>query len=136
MLGFLLLRAGFSLVTANEGYSPVVVRWLVLFQGTGSRHMGFSSCRTQAQSTRSVAAVHGLSCSAACGIFPDQGSNLCPLRWQADFYSLYYQGSPTCLVFKDLVKLFPEQLYHFIFLPTVFISLSVLVISLSGVTIK
>ena len=28
--------------------------------------------------------VHGLSCSAACGIFPDQGSNPCPLHWQVD----------------------------------------------------
>ena len=26
---------------------------------------------------------HELSCSAACRIFPDQGSNLCPLHWQA-----------------------------------------------------
>ena len=34
--------------------------------------------------TGSVVMAHGLSCSAACGIFPDQGSNLCPLHWQAD----------------------------------------------------
>ena len=26
--------------------------------------------------------AHGLSCSAACGIFPDQGSNPCPLHWR------------------------------------------------------
>ena len=26
----------------------------------------------------------GLSCSAACRVSPDQGSNLCPLHWQAD----------------------------------------------------
>ena len=26
----------------------------------------------------------GPSCSAACGIFPDQGLNPCPLHWQAD----------------------------------------------------
>ena len=32
----------------------------------------------------SVVVVHGLSCSTACGIFPDQGSNPCPLPWQAD----------------------------------------------------
>ena len=36
------------------------------------------------QSTGSVVVVHGLSCSAACGIFPDQGSNPCPLHWQVD----------------------------------------------------
>ena len=36
------------------------------------------------QSSGSVVVGHGLSCSAACWIFPDQGSNLCPLHWQAD----------------------------------------------------
>ena len=35
-------------------------------------------------SAGSVVVAHGLSCSAACGIFPDQGSNPCPLHWQAD----------------------------------------------------
>ena len=32
----------------------------------------------------SVVVVLVLSCSAACGIFLDQGSNLCPLHWQED----------------------------------------------------
>ena len=36
------------------------------------------------QSAGSVVVVHGLSCFTACGIFPDQGSNPCPLHWQAD----------------------------------------------------
>ena len=36
------------------------------------------------QSAGSVVVAHGLRCSAACGIFPDQGSNPCPLHWQAD----------------------------------------------------
>ena len=35
------------------------------------------------KSTGSVVVAHGLSCPMACGIFPDQGSNLCPLPWQA-----------------------------------------------------
>ena len=34
--------------------------------------------------------AHGLSCSATCGIFPDQGSNLCPLHWQVDFFKFIY----------------------------------------------
>ena len=38
--------------------------------------------------------AHGLSCSAACGIFLDQGLNLYPLHWQADSYPLHHQGSP------------------------------------------
>ena len=37
---------------------------------------------------------HGPSCSAACGILPDQGSNPCPLHWQADSQPLRHQGSP------------------------------------------
>ena len=58
---------------------------------------GFSCCRARAlgawasvvvahrlYSAGSVVVVHGLSCSVACGIFPDQGSNPCPLHWQAD----------------------------------------------------
>ena len=32
----------------------------------------------------SVVVVHRLSCSVARGIFLDQGSNLCPVHWQAD----------------------------------------------------
>ena len=39
--------------------------------------------------------VHGLSCSAACGIFPDEGSNPCPLHWQADSQPLCHQGNPS-----------------------------------------
>ena len=31
-----------------------------------------------------VVVVHGLSCSEACGIFPDQGLNPCPLHWQVE----------------------------------------------------
>ena len=32
----------------------------------------------------SVVAAQGLGYSVACEIFPNQGSNLCPLHWQAD----------------------------------------------------
>ena len=37
--------------------------------------------------------THGLRCSEACGIIPDQGSNLCRLLWQADSLPLSHQGS-------------------------------------------
>ena len=53
---------------------------------TGSRRAG------------SVVVAHGPSCSAACGIFLDQGSNPCPLHWQADSQPLRHQGSP-CRIF-------------------------------------
>ena len=40
-----------------------------------------------------VAVIREFGCSMACGIFPDQESNPCPLHWQADSYPLYHQGS-------------------------------------------
>ena len=43
-----------SLVVVSGGYSPLQrtgfsLRWPLLLQSTGSRHMGFSSCSTRAQ---------------------------------------------------------------------------------------
>ena len=35
-----------------------------------------------------------LSCSVACGIFPDQGSQPCLLHWPADSSPVSHQGSP------------------------------------------
>ena len=45
---------------------------------------GLSLWSTGSRRVGSVVVVHGLSCSVACGIFPDQGSNPCPLNRQAD----------------------------------------------------
>ena len=45
----------------------------------------------------SVVVAHGPSCSAARGIFPDQGSNPCPLHWQADSQPRRHQGSHRLL---------------------------------------
>ena len=56
--------------------------WPLLLRSTSSRRAG------------SVVVAHGPSCSAACGIFPDQGSNPCPLHWQVDSQPLRHQGSP------------------------------------------
>ena len=46
------------------------------------------------QSAGSIVAAHELGCPTACGIFPDQGLNLCPLHWQPDSYPSEHQGSP------------------------------------------
>ena len=78
---------GLSLVAASRGHSLSRCTGLslsrpLLLRGTGSRRAG------------SVVVAHGPSCSAACGIFPDQGSNLCPLHWQADSQPRRHQGSP------------------------------------------
>ena len=57
---------------------------------------------TGSRSAGSVTVAHGPSCSAACGIFPDLGSNPCPLHWQADSQPLHHQGSPVALfLIKD-----------------------------------
>ena len=37
--------------------------------------------------------VHGLSCSVACGIFPNQGSNLCLQHWQVNSLPLSHEGN-------------------------------------------
>ena len=80
VLGLLVFVWGLSLVAASGGHSSSrcggrsssrcaglsLSRPLPLW-GTGSRRAG------------SVVVAHRPSCSAACGIFPDQGSNPCPL---------------------------------------------------------
>ena len=83
---------GLSLVVASGGHSSsrcagLSLSWPLLLQSTGSRHAG------------SVVVAHGPSCSTACGIFPDQASNPCPLHWQADSQPLRHEGSPL-LSFK------------------------------------
>ena len=64
---------------------------------------GFSSCGAQALCAQaSSVKMHEFSCSEACGIFPDQGSNLCPLHWQSDSYPLYHQGSPPASILQHM----------------------------------
>lgn len=46
--------------------------------------------------------AHRLSCSVAYGIFPNQGSNPCPLYWQADSQPLNHQGSPPLFSFGSI----------------------------------
>ena len=55
---------------------------------------GLSCCRAWTQGTwASIAVAHWLSCPVACGILLDQGSNPCPLHWQAYSWPLDHQGS-------------------------------------------
>ena len=89
---------GLSLVVASGGHSSSQCAGLsllrpLLLRSTGSRRAG------------SVIVAHGPSCSAACGIFPDHGSNLCPLHWQADSQPLRHWGSPFGFVFVGLFLL-------------------------------
>ena len=93
---------GVSLVAASGGHSSSRCLGLslsrpLLLRSTGSRRLG------------SVIVTHGPSCSAACGIFPDQGSNPCPLHWQADSQPLRHQGSP----WKYFLKHSPDPAIFF-----------------------
>ena len=58
-----------------------------------------SSCAQLLTEVAPLVTQHTFRCSMACGIFPDQGSNLYPLHWQADSHPLSHQGSPMLLVF-------------------------------------
>ena len=57
---------------------PVLGRCALTAEGAG-----FSCCGAD-----SFVVAHRLSSSVTCGIFLDQGSNLCPLFWQVDSYAL------------------------------------------------
>ena len=61
-----------------------------------SHYCGLSLPSTSSRHAGSVIVAHRPSCSAACGIFPDQGSNPRPLHWQADSQPPHHQGSPIC----------------------------------------
>ena len=85
---------GLSLVVASGGHSSSWCTGLslsrpLLLWSTGSRRTG------------SVVVAHGPSCSAACGILPDQGSNPCPLHRQADSQPQRHQGSPFSSSYND-----------------------------------
>ena len=101
---------GLSLVVASGGHSSsrcagLSLLWPLLLRSTSSRRAG------------SVVVAHGPSCSAACGIFPDQGWNPCPLHWQADSQPLRHQGSPCFIIFKNL---FGSTVFFFSFWSSVF----------------
>ena len=88
---------GLSLVAASGGHSSsrcagLSLSWPLLLRSTGSRRAG------------SAIVAHGPSCSAACGILPDQGSNPCPLHWQADSQPLRHQGSLGFLLKSSLIS--------------------------------
>ena len=74
-------------VHSSSRCTGLSLSWPLLLQSTGSRRAG------------SVVVAHRPSCSAACGIFPDQGLNPCPLHQQADSQPLCHQGSPKLIDF-------------------------------------
>ena len=126
-----LLLLGCSFVCLFLQCTGFSLQWLLLLQSMASRLMAtviavcrFGSCGAE------------LGCFLACGIFSDQGSNPCPLHWQADFYTLYHQGSPVYSIwtrFKFWVyHLLTTWLSHFILLCCTFLKAEIIVASLEG----
>ena len=65
--------SGFSLVVESGGYSLAVAHWLLIAVDS------FVAEHRSQSIWASVVVAHRLSCPAACGIFLNKGSNLCPL---------------------------------------------------------
>ena len=63
--------------------------WLLLLQSTSSVVRA------------SAVVAHGLNCSEACGIFPDQGSDLCLLHLLVGSYPLHHPESPCSPVMRS-----------------------------------
>ena len=70
-----------------------------------SHYRGLSCCGEQAPDAQAQQLwLTGLVAPRQCGIFPDQGSNPCPLHWQADSQPLCHQVSPERLnIFSHLL---------------------------------
>ena len=117
--------SGFSLVAASKGCSLVTVlealsvlvslvaeHGLLGKQASAVAAHGLSSCGSRVvEYTGSVVAVHGLSCSAACGIFPHQGSNQCLLK--GIFFITKPPGKSLTQHFKATVFQFKENVLNF-----------------------
>ena len=90
-VGFSLIRGvGATLQLWCMGFPS---QWLLLLPSAGSGRTG-AAHRLAGSSTDSGAVADGPSCLSACGSFPDQGSNPCPLFRQVDSLPLSHQGSP------------------------------------------
>ena len=91
---------GYTRSSLRQGLSLVVMRGLLAAVASLVMEHGLSSCVPRLSSAGSVIEEHGLSCPKTCGIFPDQGSNWCPLHWQADSQPPAHQ--------EALLKIFEE----------------------------
>ena len=87
--------SGLSLVGMSGDYSLVaVLSLLIAMASLVMEHRLWAH-------VGSVVVAQGLNCSEVCGIFPHQGLNQCPLRWQARFLTTGPSGkSPLCLSYR------------------------------------
>ena len=80
----------FSLVVEEGSDSLVLVHGLLIVVASLVVEHGLQGALA------SVVVAHRLSCPMTSGIFPDQGSNPCPLHWQADSYLNPYKCETCC----------------------------------------
>ena len=66
------MKAFFSLAAASWGYSLIEVHGLLIAVASLADHGLWGHGLQSSQHVDSVIVAHGLSCSRACGIFPDQ----------------------------------------------------------------
>ena len=102
-------RGGFSLLCM--GFSLWLFLSLWSMDSLASVARGQSSCGSRALEPRFNSVAHGLRISVACGIYPDEGSNLCLLHWQVDSLPLSHQGRPGFL-FLDFHLSLEEALFQ------------------------
>ena len=88
---------GLSLVSGSCGY---FLLWFSSFSWCGPWALG------------AVVAGHETCCPVACGIFPDQASNPCPLPWQANSQPLDYKGGPCVWVFEHCFTFWYYRILH------------------------
>ena len=114
--GSLLLHELFSLA-ASRSYSPVAVQGFLVAvvpplveHGLCGAHTsvigthGLICCGSSLYSIGSVVVAHGLSCSAVCGIFPDQGWNLSPTL-AGRFFTTELPRKPLHMYLKSHLKM-------------------------------
>ena len=102
---------GFSVIAESRSYSHWGMRASHCRDCSccGARDLGllgFSTVAPGLWSTGSIVVEHGLSCSKACGIFPNRESTPCLLDWQADSLP----GKPQCSIYIVLLVTVWSQL--------------------------
>ena len=103
---FVFFLAPLGLRGCVQAFSGCGKRGILSSWGALASHCGgFFCCRTQALGCMNsvVVAAHRLRSPKTCGIFPDQGLNLCPLHWQVDSKPLDHQESPICVYFMTVI---------------------------------
>ena len=76
----------FSLIVVSGAILVVVSGLLIVLASLAAEqaleHVGLRSCNSDSRAQAQWVVVQGPNCTVACGMYPDQGSNSCPLYWQ------------------------------------------------------